>query len=363
MRVTAQYQPLLRLQDCARRDRTFTVAAADALEARLPAQRVHQPRLAGAAHRDQTQRLRRERLPGLFGVLRGQRANLLFGEIAEPKGLGLDVECAAAEHHSVLGAGVDAVVSHVAHPAQHDAVRESVRTLVVAGAKLAQHRQQRVADQRVDLVDQQHQRERVGHAPARQRLAQRMPRPDALQQGGPQVVQRLVAQRHAGPKRKFGEDGADSLADVLPHRLRSLDVGVHAANLSRLPGVEQVAQGEQRRGLAGLPWRVQHEVLLVAYEAEHVVEVEPRQRRNVIVPVRADWAFSVELALARHWQPSLSTVIVGIVAGQRAAVIRTLKSATARRQARQFGNGAPAAAHRRRCCTCATLWCRKPDGS
>ena len=95
------------------------VAARLVAEAGVVAQRVHQPRLAGGAGHDRLQRIFRERLPG-------QRADLLLGEVAEPQRLGLDVE---GEHQPVLGGGVDAVVAHVAQPAQDDAV---LRTLVVA---------------------------------------------------------------------------------------------------------------------------------------------------------------------------------------------------------------------------------------
>ena len=172
MGVAAQDQPLLRRQDGVRRDRARAVTPHLVLEACLPAQRVHQPRLPGGPRQDQPHRLLRERLAGRRRVLRQQRPHLLLREVAQSQRLGLDVEGAAAEHHAVLGGRVDAAVAHVTHPAQDDAVREGGRTLVVAAAQLPQHRQQGVAHQRVDLVDQQHQRLAVGSGPATQRQAQ-----------------------------------------------------------------------------------------------------------------------------------------------------------------------------------------------
>ena len=53
-------------------------------------------------------------------------------------------------------AGMDAVVAQIAHPAQDDRLREVIRALGVAGAQLAQQRDQGVADQGVHLVEQQH---------------------------------------------------------------------------------------------------------------------------------------------------------------------------------------------------------------
>ena len=154
-------------------------------------------------------------------------------------------------------------------------MREARRSVDVAGAQLPQHGQQGVAHQRVDLVDQQHQRSRVGHAPTQQRVPQCLTRPHSLQHSGPEVLQRVVAQGHACLQRQFGEHGAHALRHVLAHRLAILDVRVHAPVVAGMSTVQQVAQREQRRGLAGLPRRVQHEVLLVLHEAEHVVQIDP----------------------------------------------------------------------------------------
>ena len=289
------------------------------LEACLPAQRVHQPRLPGGARQDMPHRLLRERLPGRRRVLRQQLPHLLLREVAQSQRLGLDVEGAAAEHQPVLGGRVDAVVPHVTHPAQDDAVREGGRTLVVAAAQLPQHRQQGVAHQRVDLVDQQHQRLAVGSGPATQRHAQGATWSGAVHGLATDTLQRVVAQRQTRPERKLGQYGAQAFRHVLAHRLACLDVGVHAAEVALRAVVQQVAQFQQRRGLAGLSRCVQHEVFLVPDQAEHRVEIDPLQRRDVVV-VRSHYGpLRVERAHRRHGR---------IVAEQDVVVIRGSATAT-----------------------------------
>ena len=82
-----------------------------------------------------------------------------------------------------------------------------------------------------------------------------------------------------------------------PDRFRH---GVRAAKVARLPVVQKVAQRQQRGGLAGLPRRVQHEIPLVPYQAEHFLKVDPRQRRDLVVPIRPHRPGGVERARARH---------------------------------------------------------------
>ena len=296
MRVAAQDQPLLRLQDGVRRDRAFTVTPGLVAEAGVVAQRVHQPRLAGGARADQRLRLLRERLPGRRGVLRQQCPYLLLREVAQAQRFGLDVEGAAAQHHPVLGGRVDAVVAHVTHPAQDDAVRVARRAVDVAGAQLPQHRQQGVAHQRVDLVDQQHQRLAVGSGPATQRQVQCATWSGAVQSLAADTLQRVVAQRQARPERELGQYGAHGFRHVLAHRLARLDVGVHAAEVALRAVVQQIPQRQQRRGLAGLSRRMQHEVLLVPDQTEHRVEIDPFQWRDAVVVRGHDGTCGVELA-------------------------------------------------------------------
>ena len=57
--------------------------------------------------------------------------------------------------------------------------------------------------------------------------------------------------------------------------LADFDVHVHATEATHFAAVEQVAQGDQSRGLAGLARRVQHEVLLGADQAQELANVPP----------------------------------------------------------------------------------------
>ena len=190
----AQDQVLLGVEEVVCGNRAGVVASRIAAEARSAAERVHQPRLAAGLPPHRAERVRRERLPRLFGVLGEQRAHVGLREVAQAQRFGLDVERAAAHDDRVLGAGVDAVVADVTHAAQHDALRKAGGTPVVAGPQLAEHGDQRVADQSVDLVDQQHYRFRLRLAPARQRLRQGAGA-EGRQDVGKDVVQELVAHR------------------------------------------------------------------------------------------------------------------------------------------------------------------------
>ena len=178
------------------------------------------------------------------------------------------------------------------------ALRKALGAPVVAGAELPEHGDQRVPDQGVDLVDQQHHRLRLGLAPAGQRLAASAIGAGGRQDVGPAFIKESVAQR-ARPGGQCTQDGADGPPHVLARRLRGLDVHVHAAEVARVSAVQQVPQREQGGGLAGLARGMEHEVPLVADTPEHVVEVQTVQRRDAGVLVRADRAFGVELAHGR----------------------------------------------------------------
>ena len=193
---------------------------------------------------------------------------------------------------------MDAVVAHVAHAAQHDALGKALGALVVAGPELAQHRDQGVADQGVDLVDEQHQGPRVGHAPARQHVPQSVFGAGCRKDVGPDLVQEPVTQQ-ARPGGQRAQHGTNGPPHVLARRLGALDVHVHATEVARVPAVQQVPQREQGGGLAGLARGMEHEVPLVADAPEHVVEVQAVERRDAVVLVRADRAFGVELAHGR----------------------------------------------------------------
>ena len=283
----SQDQPLLSVQDIVRRDRTGAVPARLALEARLPAQRVDQPRLPRRPRPDQLQRSLREPLPRLLRMLRQQRPRLRLGEeVAQPQRLGPDVERAAAEHQRVLRGGVDAVVANVPHATQDHAVREASWALVVTGAELSQHRQQRVAHQRVDLVDQQSERSRVGLRPAGEHVDQRTVRTFGLQGSSTKTVRRIVTQRDARPAGQLAEQGAHRPGRVLARRLADLEVRVDALVVASRTAVQEVTQRQQRRR----------------------VEVDPLERRDAVVVVRTDRPLGVEEAHRLHSERNVSLV-------------------------------------------------------
>ena len=293
MDLPARDEMLLGVEDGVFGNRAGAVAPGLGVEAGPGAQRVHQPRLAAGLRPNEVERLRGERLSGLFGVPGKQRAHLGVREVAEAQRPGPDVERAAAGHGRLLRAGVDTVVTDVPHPAQHDALRKASGALVVAGPQLPEHRDQGVADERVDLVDEQHQRSRIGLAPAGQRLAEGGVGAGFRQDVGPAFVQERIAQ-NARTRGELIQNGADGVSHVLARGLGGLDVHVHAAEVARLAAVQQIAEGKQGGGFARLPGRVQHEVALGLDQPEDFGAIHPCKRRDAVVLRRDDGTFGVE---------------------------------------------------------------------
>ena len=304
MRAAGEDKLLPRRVDVVRFDRPRAVPPRLVVETRPRAQRVHQPRLAPRLRPHRILRRRREALARLLRVLRHQRPRLRFREVAHANRLRRNVERAAAGD-DLAGARPDAVVADVAHAAQHHALREALGALLVAGAELAQHREQGVADQRVDLVHQQHQRRRVRHAPAGEQPLQCVVRPRLGQNVRPDPVRVVVAQQQRA-LRQVTQNGADAPRRVVPRHLTDLDVHVHAAEIAGFAAVEKVAQGDQGGSLARLPRRVQREVALGPNQVQEFVDIHPIQRLDGVVIVRAHRPFGVEeahvpiIALAVH---------------------------------------------------------------
>ena len=272
------------------------VPGGGALRAGFVRQRVHQPRLPLGPLPDRLLGLRRERLAGLFGVLLQERLRLPLGEVPQAQRLRLDVERAAASDDGLLGGGANAVVAHVADAAQNDALRKPCRAAVVAGAELPQHGQQRVAHQRVDFVEEQHDGRFVRLRPTRQRLAQSRARPVLRQNVRPHPIQQFVLEGGSGAGGQLAENGAHGRLHVLPHGLGAFHVGVHAPKAAFRPTIQHVAQRQQRGGLAGLPRRMENEVFLLPNQSDQRRQVEPPQRRYAVVEVRLDRAGGVEKA-------------------------------------------------------------------
>ena len=202
---------------------------------------------------------------------------------------------------------MDAVVAHVAYPAQHHALREAPGAPDVAGAELAQHRDQGVADQRVDLVDQQHQGLGVRLAPAGQRGAEGAVA-ESRQDVGPDPVQESVALEERAVAH-LAEDDAHGALHVFAHRLGRLDVHVHAAVVARGAGLEEVPQREQGGGLAGLARRVQHEVAFAPDQLQNLGVIDPFERRDAVMILRDDGAFGVEEAHGGQYATQATRVV------------------------------------------------------
>ena len=154
---------------------------------------------------------RRKPLTGLFRVLAQQRLHFRPVEIAEPQRRSTDVEPSAARTH------VTAIVRHLTHPTEHDAVREPVRPFVVAGTQVAEYRQQHVARQGIDLVNQQHQWTRVDFRPAPQSIPECRAWAAGRQHVAHNARQRVVSE-HRPPS--FGnriENPRNRLRDVPCH--------------------------------------------------------------------------------------------------------------------------------------------------
>ena len=90
------------------------------------------------------------------------------------RGLRVDAVDGRGLERFALRSGVHPIVPHVAHPAQHDAVRETPRSHVVARPQLAEHREQRVAGQGIDFVDEEHHRLPVATGPSIQGAKERV---------------------------------------------------------------------------------------------------------------------------------------------------------------------------------------------
>ena len=93
---------------------------------------------------------------------------------------------------------MDAVVPYISHSAQDDALGVAGGSPVVSGAQLSQNRNQRVPDEGVDLVDQEHQRMRAGQGPLGKHPLERSQRPRHLKCVAPSVAHELVVEHELG---------------------------------------------------------------------------------------------------------------------------------------------------------------------
>ena len=200
--LTPDHELLPCLHDGVFVDRERAVPASLVPEARLVGQGVDQPRLALGLVPHRSKRGFGESLARLLGVLAEQGARCGLVEVAEPQRFRLDVEGAAAGDDLAGGLRVDAVVAHVADAAQDHALRKGRWAHVVAGAQLAQHRDQRVAHERIDLVDQEHEGLGVVLGPVAECPAKGTVGPGAFERLLPRLVEEAVTQ---GEERTVGD--------------------------------------------------------------------------------------------------------------------------------------------------------------
>ena len=189
---------------------------------------------------------------------------------------------------------MNTIVLQVAHATQDHRLGKLTGTLGIAGAQLAQQRDERVAHQRVDLVQQQDQRLLQLLAPVGQKEFEHGPwgrsGQDLLHQGHRAAVayqsraeRAILVIRVAIPWSTFSAPG-----------LRRFDVGVDGVVLSGL--VQIGGKGQQTGGLACLARGVEQEVLLLRDKRHHVFQVEARQRWQTVVIRAVDRAFGGEKA-------------------------------------------------------------------
>ena len=112
----------------------------------------------------------------------------------------------------------------------------------------------------------------------------------------PSVAHEFVIERELGAQGEFVEDRLHRPANIFSSSLTGLQVDVDAAIGARGAAVQQVLKREQRRGLAGLPWRMQDEVLLLVDPIQHVIQVHALQWWYAVVILSVDGTFGVERA-------------------------------------------------------------------
>ena len=229
------------------------------------------------------------RLPGVLGE---QSFHFLRREIPQPQRFGLDVEGAAAGDDGLLGGGMDAVVAHVSDTAQNDALRKAGGALIVPGSQLSQHGKERVANQRVELVDQQHERSLVRFRPSTQDFLDGVVRSCTRQRLRPDVRHEVVVQSGLGAPRGVVEYRSRGCADVLARRLTDLHVDVDATVTAA--SVQLVPQRQQGGGLPGLTGRVQHKIPFAVDKLQYAVQIETFQGRYAVVLGCNDGAAGVE---------------------------------------------------------------------
>ena len=187
---------------------------------------------------------------------------------------------------------MDAVVAQVAHAAEDDGLGKLAGPLRIPGAQLAQQRDQGVADQRVHLIQQQHQRPRIGRAPV-------------LEQGGQHPIRTPPVPGLIGPRRQAviaqvpmrggldrTTDSAHTAGHILARGLGRFKIGIHRT-IAPL-AIEVLHQGQQTGGFTGLARGVQEKVFLPVEPVKNFVQVPTGQGRQAVMIGGPDRTLGVE---------------------------------------------------------------------
>lgn len=168
------------------------------------------------------------------------------------------------------------------------------RTARVTGAQLAQQRDEGVADQGVDLVEQQHQRLVELGAPAGQKALQGRGGRAVGEHVTRQGCRGAVAPEDSRPTRDRRHDDLHRPLDILAQRLGRLEVGIDGTILA--PRIEHIGQCQQTGGLAGLSRGMEQKVLLLGDQIQDLLEIEARQGWQAVMLAAIHRALGVEEA-------------------------------------------------------------------
>jgi len=200
------------------------------------------------------QRLLGEGLAGIRGVLSIQLAHLVGREVAQAQRLQLDVEGARCAEAPGVAAGGRLVVAHVAQAAEDHRGGELLRPVGKARPELPQHRHQAGVAERVDLVEEQHDRPRAGAGPGFEHGVEAVARSSV----GERRRTELRGERRVGLIAHSRQHDALGSLEVIARRLPGLARQEHRRVAAR--GQQLARQRPQRRRLSRLPGGVHHEV-------------------------------------------------------------------------------------------------------
>ncbi len=212
-------------------------------------------------------------------MLLPQGLALFFGEVAHAQRLGLDVEGTAASDH-LSPFLVQAVIPYIAHTTQHDALGEGIRSLRIAGADLAQQRDQGVAHQGVHFVQEQYRGAIASKRPCFQQMRQQILGVGVLMLPQP-ATRSVVAQIVVDGSGNGAAGCMDAERRVATRGLGALDIGI-GTGITTLR-IDRLHHRQQRGGLACLPWSVEHEIPLLLDQCLQILPVDATQRINGIV--------------------------------------------------------------------------------